>query len=218
MSDSPVTSQNVDLSNCDREQIQFAGAVQPHGCMLVVEEPSLRILQASTNAGAILGVAADVVRRGTLEALLGRRLRDFGARLQRERLDNGPVHFACLTADETASKRALNMFAHRASGVLILEFEVIPADAERPMLELYSELRATIAQLQATTSLQAFFDLAVAQIRHFTGFERVMAYKFAEDGSGHVMAESNADGFIPYMGLHYMPVPLTQADAATCAA
>ncbi len=203
MSDGPVTSHNVDLSNCDREQIQFAGAVQPHGCMLVVDEPSLRILQASTNAGAILGVAADVVRRGTLEALLGRRLRDFGARLQRERLDNGPVHFACLTADETASKRALNMFAHRASGVLILEFEVIPADAERPMLELYSELRATIAQLQATSSLQAFFDLAVAQIRHFTGFERVMAYKFAEDGSGHVMAESNADGFIPYMGLHY---------------
>ena len=71
------------------------------------------------------------------------------------------------------------------------------------MLDLYSELRATISQLQATKSLQAFFDMAVAQIRHFTGFERVMAYKFLEDGSGHVMAESNAEGFEPYLGLHY---------------
>ena len=203
MTETTITAHNVDLSNCDREQIQFSGGVQPHGCMLVVEERSLRILQASTNTSDILGLAPDALRQSTLEAVLGRRAGDIGRRMQREQLDNGPAHLACLTVEETASKRALNVFAHRSGGVLILEFEVIPADAERPMLELYSELRSTISHLQSTTNLQAFFDLAVAQIRHFTGFERVMAYKFLEDGSGHVMAESNADGFVPYLGLHY---------------
>jgi two-component system, chemotaxis family, sensor kinase Cph1 len=42
-----ITAKNVDLTNCDREQVQFSGAVQPHGCMAVAEEASLRILQVS---------------------------------------------------------------------------------------------------------------------------------------------------------------------------
>jgi light-regulated signal transduction histidine kinase (bacteriophytochrome) len=71
------------------------------------------------------------------------------------------------------------------------------------MLDLYSDLRATMARLHAAPTLQAFFDFAVAQIRRFIGFERVMAYKFQEDGSGHVIAESIAEEFQSYLGLHY---------------
>jgi two-component system, chemotaxis family, sensor kinase Cph1 len=198
-----ITASNVDLSNCDREQVQFSGAVQPHGCMLIIDELSLVILQASTNTQPVLGLVPDDLLNTSLEAVLGARLSEIGRRLKRDPLDNGPIHLACLSAGETRSKVSLNLFAHRCGGATILEFEIIPAGAERPILDLYSELRATIAQLQATSSLQSFFDMAVSQIRHFTGFERVMAYKFLEDGSGHVMAESNAEGFAPYLGLHY---------------
>ena len=42
-----VTAGNVDLSNCDRELIQYVGAIQPHGVMLVLQEPELRVVQAS---------------------------------------------------------------------------------------------------------------------------------------------------------------------------
>jgi two-component system, chemotaxis family, sensor kinase Cph1 len=203
MNDRVVTAKNVDLSNCDREQVQFAGAVQPHGCMLVLEERSLRVLQVSVNSSELLGMPSDTLQKGTLGDILGTRAAEITGRLKRESLDNGPIHLACLTAKQLGGNPALNLFAHRSGGVLILEFEVIPPGAEQPMLELYSQLRATIAQLQTTKSLQAFFDMAVVQIRHFTGFERVMAYKFLEDGSGHVMAESNANGFSPYLGLHY---------------
>lgn len=203
MTEPAITAKNVDLSNCDREQVQFSGAVQPHGCMLVVEEPTLTILQASANTGEMIGTTPDKLRQGTIEMVLGARTAEITARLKREALDNGPVHLACLTAEQHPGKRALNLFAHRAGGVLIFELEVVPEGAERPMLELYSELRTTIARLQTTKSLQSFFDEAVAQIRHFTGFERVMAYKFLDDGSGHVMAESNAAGYAPYLGHHY---------------
>ena len=51
-------------------------------------------------------------------------------------------------------------------------------------------MRETLALLEATTGLQKFFDLAMERIRIFTGYDRVMAYKFAEDGSGHVVAEA----------------------------
>lgn len=50
----------------------------------------------------------------------------------------------------------------------------------------------------------------MTQIREFTGFDRVMAYKFLEDGSGAVRAESVADNYTPFLGLHFPPsdVPL----------
>ena len=40
-----VTAKNVDFSNCDRELVQFPGAIQPHGVMLVVDEPDYIIRQ-----------------------------------------------------------------------------------------------------------------------------------------------------------------------------
>lgn len=43
----PLTS--VDLSNCDREPIHIPGKIQSHGCLLVLQEPELIILQASCN-------------------------------------------------------------------------------------------------------------------------------------------------------------------------
>ena len=65
-----VSVERTDLSACDSEQVQFSGAIQPHGCMLVVEEPSLRILHMSANCPELLGVPADALRGGTLETVL----------------------------------------------------------------------------------------------------------------------------------------------------
>ncbi len=197
-----VTANIVDLSHCDREQVQYSGAVQPHGCMLVIEDGSLRILQMSANCPEMLGLSLDKLRTGTMETVLNARTASIAQRLQSELLDGGPVYLTCLTLAEMGTERTLNLFAHRSGGVIILEFEIVP-DGVRPTIELYSELRATIAQLKTEKTLQAFFDLAVSHLQHITGFERVMAYKFLEDGSGHVIAESIKDGFQSYLGLHY---------------
>ena len=100
------------------------------------------------------------------------------------------------------SDRGFHLFAHRSAGLIILELENAPPSTQ-PSPNLYSELRADIARLQETKSLAEFFDLAVEKIRSFTGFDRVMAYRFDEDGSGHVVAESKRDDLVPYLGLHY---------------
>ena len=55
--DSPAFGQ-ADLSNCERELIHLAGSVQPHGVLLVLREPDLRIVQASANSAALLGAGA----------------------------------------------------------------------------------------------------------------------------------------------------------------
>lgn len=201
--DTPVTAKNVDFSNCDRELVQFPGAIQPHGAMLIVGEPDYVVLQASANCEELLGVRPEDLLGKSIAEVLGKGAPAFFTRLQLMSLDNTPVHV--VREFFAGSARGVNIFAHRCDGVLILELELISRefDLKNGNGNLYSDVRATIALLQATKGLQDFFDLAVERIRAFTGYDRVMAYKFAEDGSGHVIAEAKREDLEPYLGLHY---------------
>ncbi len=196
-----VTAKNVDLSNCDRELVQFPGAILGHGAMLVVDEPDYIIRQASLNCAELLNRSADDLLGTSIAELFGDRTPKMLEQLHRMSLENGPVHVTReLFAGTTAG---VNIFAHRCAGVLILELEAITRPTDEPSARFYSEVRQTLALLELTQGLQNFFDLAVERIRLFTGYDRVMAYKFADDGSGHVVAEAKLDELEPYLGLHY---------------
>src|SRR5664279_1953794 len=67
----------ADLSNCEREQIQFAASIQPHGALLIVREPDCVIVQASDNAAAFLNLGDDIIGR-SLDDLPG----DLAARIR----------------------------------------------------------------------------------------------------------------------------------------
>ena len=54
-----VLANNVDINNCDLEQVQLVGAIQPHGVLLILEEPELRVVQASANTLGFLGLACE---------------------------------------------------------------------------------------------------------------------------------------------------------------
>ncbi|MBM4201416.1 MAG: GAF domain-containing protein, partial [Gammaproteobacteria bacterium] len=200
---STATVPAVDLSNCDREQIQLCGAIQPHAALLVLQETALTVLQASSNVEALLGVPLDGLLGQPVSAVLG----DTGAealraQLRREDLNDGLPHL--LTLPRLARREAaFHLFGHRNPDVLLLEFEpaALPDPGSPP--EVHTAVRGTLHRLQHAPSLQAFLELAVDEIRAFTGFDRVMAYRFAADGSGQVIAESLAQGLEPYLGLHY---------------
>src|SRR5208337_4710300 len=193
-------AKNVDLSTCDRELVQYPEAIQPHGVMLTVDDRTNLIVHASSNCAQILGAGPDGIIGKSADNVLDPTGRDLIGKLRRMALDGGPVHVA--RESFVRSDRGFHLFAHRSGGLIILELESAPPSAQ-PSPNLYSELRADIARLQETKSLAAFFDLAVEKIRSFTGFDRVMAYRFDEDGSGHVVAESRRDDLEAYLGLHY---------------
>jgi light-regulated signal transduction histidine kinase (bacteriophytochrome) len=199
--DDIITARNVDLSSCDRELIQYPEAIQPHGVMLTVDEQSNLILHASANCARLLGAGPGEIIGKTATSVLGRTGHDLLGPLRRMSLDSGPIHLA--RESFVGSDRGFHLFAHRCGGLIILELETAATAADEAPARLYSDLRADIARLQETKSLAAFFDLAVQRIRDFTGYDRVMAYRFDEDGSGEVVAESKRDELETYLGLHY---------------
>ena len=198
-SDVMITSKRVDLTNCDQEQIQYAGAIQPHGALLVIEEPELGILQASRNTEEWLGIPAETLVGGNLRSLFSEeQMAGLREHLLRQKLDGPPVH----VARTEVSGRGCDVFAHRQDQVLILELEE-RWEANLSLFDIYSRLSGAISRLEATTSLQSFLDLAAREISVFTGFDRVMIYKFMEDKSGWVRSEALTEGWESYLGLHY---------------
>ena len=83
----------ADLSNCERELIHLAGSVQPHGLLLVLHGPDLRVVQASQNTPTHLGIAPEALLQQPLRQLsprLAQQVADLAAEPLRE-----PAPFQC---------------------------------------------------------------------------------------------------------------------------
>jgi chemotaxis family two-component system sensor kinase Cph1 len=195
----------LDITNCDSEPVQTPGCVQAHGAMLVVRLADLCILQASENFAAVVGLSVAPLLNGSVAAVLGAQgeaqLRTF---LARQSIDRNPVYLSTLAADfhDGDAHGAVDVTVHTIDGVAILEFEPTGyTDADSS--DHYALVKKMVARLQSTNSLLQFCDLAAAEIRELTGMDRVMVYKFHEDGHGEVFAESKGADLAPWIGLHY---------------
>ncbi len=199
------------VERCADEPIHIPGSIQPHGFLLVLDEPDLRVRQASRNVADWLGLDA--------EQLLGRPLRELihddnlPGRLaglsdeDRNPFHLGDVHFALGTARE----QAFALLAHRNAHRLILEFERASNPGEA-YGTLYPLMRTFVAQLHAAEDLESICRLAVEELSRITGFGRVKAYRFDREGNGEVLAEHAEPGYASYLG-HRFPASDIPAQA-----
>ncbi len=185
---------NVDLAECDREPIHIPGAIQAHGALIAVLEPELTIAHVSANIPTFLGMTASEAIGQPLAKLIGSSAESaVAAVLGRASLG------AFNPIPVIVGEQAFDGILHRNGAVTVLELEAHAAqtinDAER--------LRPALARLQVATSLPDLLATAVTEIRALTGFDRVMAYRFHDDGHGEVVEEAKAPDVESYRGLHY---------------
>jgi light-regulated signal transduction histidine kinase (bacteriophytochrome) len=184
----------ADLSNCEREQIHLAGSIQPHGALLVVAEPGLDILQASANAAAFLGGGA--VHPGmTLDDVGG----DLAAHIRPilgDALDAVPAALRCRAGPAAI---ACDVLVHRpAGGGLVIELE--PAGEA---VDFAPQVEKALQRLLGAHTLQALCDEAARVFRDIAGYDRVMIYRFDEEGHGEVFSEQRRQELEPYLGNRY---------------
>lgn len=189
------------IAQCGDEPIHIPGSIQPHGFLLALSEPELAIVQASENVEQWLGVTA--------ETLLGRRLPDlicdcgFSERLAAlAEDDHNPFHLSDISfrLDNGANHLPLALMAHRFKGKLIVEFEAAGSSGAA-YDTLYPLMRTFVVQLQEAQELDYICALAVREVKRITGFGRVKAYRFDEQGNGLVLAEEADEGYPQYLGL-----------------
>lgn len=196
-----MSSEVVDLTNCDREPIHIPGSIQPHGCLLACDTSVATVLRLSTNAESILGAPVPI---GTsLVSLLGEEL-VHGIRNAVSRSQPGKP--ALMFDRPAATGRRFDISVHQHSGATIIEFEPAQAGAGEP-LEL---ARNMIARLINSDTIAKLTKDTARLVRATLGYDRVMVYQFAADGSGKVVSEAKRADLESFLGQHFPATDIPQ--------
>jgi two-component system, chemotaxis family, sensor kinase Cph1 len=187
----------VDLQNCADEPIHIPGSIQPHGALVFLDADG-RAEGWSANIELVLEHAPQLGQ--PFEAL------GFPAGvndLVRECIDGieggeTPALFGAI--DLRGAEYDCVVHAHK--GRVVVEFEA--RDVSTDEVALFAiKAHNSIDRLRRQKTIDGLLDAAVIQVRAFTGFDRVMAYRFRSDDSGDVVAEARRDDLVPYLGQRY---------------
>lgn len=187
------------LANCADEPIRFPGAIQPHGLLLTLSEPALEIIQVSANVETLLARAPDSLIGQPLQALIGaEHTAKIHEALQLPTLsDTAPLLFR-------VNGTAFEGLLHRHEGVLILELEIHVENFQpRNVAGNQTHLGRMLQRLQAATTLQSLYDISVKEIQAMTGYDRVLIYRFEDEGHGQVIAEASDPSMEVFNGLFF---------------
>jgi two-component system, chemotaxis family, sensor kinase Cph1 len=203
--DTSVKFANVtNLNELERQAIHTSSMIQPHGMILVLEEPNLNIVQATTNCHYAFGIKAQEMIGKTLEELFDPFQVDLIQKgVTQENLDF--INPTKMWVRKDGGEYAIfdGVFHRNKDGILILELEPAESQESIPFLSFYHLAKASINQLQDSASLKDYCQIIVQEVRKVTGFDRVMLYKFDEDDHGAVVAEEKLDRLEPYLNLHF---------------
>ena len=187
----------VDLNNCDREPIHLLGAIQPVG-FLIAATADWIVARASANLAEYLGLTPEeAIGRPIAEIFRHSAVHDLR---NRTTLLRGPDSVERLFGVElVAGRGAFDIAVHYAGAQVLIEAE--PSTGE--LGDVTGMVRSMVARMDQCGDLASFFREGARQVRALIGFDRVMVYRFAPDGSGEVVAEACKSGIGRFMGLHY---------------
>jgi light-regulated signal transduction histidine kinase (bacteriophytochrome) len=192
------TPQRVDLRNCVDEPIHIPGSIQPHGVLVFLDAEG-RVEGWSANVDKLPGLAAPAL--GQPYAALG--LPQAVAELVQEvigALEDGES--PALVAAVALDGEEYDCVVHAHMGRVVVEFERREVSTDT-VAQFAIKAHGSIDRLRRQKTIDGLLDTAVRQVREFTGFDRVMAYRFRSDDSGDVVAEARRDDLVPYLHQRY---------------
>ncbi|XP_057464148.1 phytochrome E-like isoform X2 [Actinidia eriantha] len=202
-------------------KIQRGGLIQSFGCMLAIEEPTFKIISYSENCFDLLGLG-NVFESEEFRGLIGVDARTLFS----------PSSVASLV--KAVSSREISMLnpiwvhsrstqdpfyaiLHRIDVGVVIDLE--PTSSGDPALLLVGAVQSQKLVVRAISRLQSLpggdigvlCDTIVEEVGQLTGYDRVMVYKFHDDGHGEVISETRRSDLEPYLGLHYPATDIPQA-------
>ena len=180
---------NQIIKNCEDEEIQFLNEIQPFGYLIGIHKNSHQIEFYSQNIDELFQISAENVLNQDINQLYNFEL-DFDEVLN---LDQGEF---CRTHLKINSK-TYHLTSYHLDELIYLELEELIILENRLAYYNFSE------QILYSKSIDATWDRLISSIKKLINYDRVMLYKFLEDGSGVVIAEEIDNGLDSYLGLRF---------------
>jgi two-component system, chemotaxis family, sensor kinase Cph1 len=187
----------VDVDNCDQEPIHVPGAVQPHGVLLVLGG-ELEVREVSDNVGAVLGIDPALLFGVPIERVLDSSAAE---QIRRNQGASSWQRFNPLAAE--VGGRKFDAIVHRSNHGLVVELEPTDLVPQGTYRDYGADTHQAMMRIQGAESLAALLQRAAEVVRWVTGYDRVMVYRFSEEGHGQVVAAEREPSLEPFLGLHY---------------
>lgn len=193
---SPASEQ---FQNCHEEPIHIIGHIQSIGYLLVLDRTNLEIVQASNNIDQLTGEQAGNMLGQTIDCFFSYSfLEKLNEVVQKANVnETRPFGF-----HYNATGYLVNI--HDSEGYLVLEFE---KDNERERSETYLHYSSLVENI--LTDMEHYSEVpnicqgVINKLGEITGFNRMMVYRFDEEGHGEVIAEKKEEDMIGYLGLKF---------------
>ncbi len=188
-----------DLDTCDLEPIHTPGRIQPFGVLLAGPPDLSEVQYCSRNLADFIDLNAEhLIGKPFAELFSAQDLHDIRnsitastARTQRERV-----------GVSTLLGGRFEVYAHlNAQNLATIELEPAPDSAEAPYP--VDQMRKLLAAAHAGTSIEQLLRVSVAGIQALTGYDRVMAYRYEDNGDGEVVAETLNGDVDSFLGLRF---------------
>ncbi|WP_312076359.1 ATP-binding protein [Chryseobacterium sp.] len=187
----------MNFVECHEEPIHIPGHIQSFGYLIGICTVSETVNFCSANIGEIF----DLPRT---EELLGKKLSDF------------PAIFSILSGSEIFSsvgdytkrenetyfdkilinQKKYHFSLFRNGQNIFLEFETVIENPNKRITNKYDNF-------YVIDNDQGIWDQLLSTLANIINYDRIMVYKFMDDGSGKVISEINNGVLESYIGLHY---------------
>lgn len=184
---------DLDVTNCDQEQIHIPGSVQNFGSLIACRKNGV-ITRASSNLDEKFGLSAG--------ALIGKDIGDVFKEKELKQIDRSATELVRPSFTLTFSNgKIANALWHTATEEQY--FDLVPPATKDNQSEYSAAVTKFGMKLSSTGSETAFAQLVADQVREFSNFDRVKVYKFDKAWNGEVIAESRKESMPSYKGLHF---------------
>ncbi|MBT0669449.1 GAF domain-containing protein [Novosphingobium profundi] len=188
----------VDLTTCDLEPIHIIGRIQSFGWLLSFSSDWI-INHASVNCENLFGQPArDLIGLNATQFLSPSAMHDIRSRLQI--LGTAQSVERIFEVDLLADGRLFDLAVHTSGRSFVVEIEEHESGRRR---DFVSYVRPMIERMRQSETTERLCASAARHLRGLTGFDRVMVYRFSDDGAGEVIAESLNGLVDSFKGLHF---------------
>lgn len=190
-------SSGLDASLCEREPIHIPGAIQPHGALIAARADGLLVSHTSANLATILGHPAEMMLGRPLQDAIG----DAACRVLQGSLRHDGITLGRVHALPGPKGSTFHLHGHQSGRSICVDIEPMRTEPEtRSPVIMAQTVLETFNQAASRAEL---CELAVRGLKAITRYDRVVAYRFGQDGHGEVIAEARAARLRPYLGLRY---------------
>ncbi|WP_157578697.1 GAF domain-containing protein [Pontibacter roseus] len=197
-----TADKNYDSEFCGSIPLHLVNLIQPHGILLMLDKEELRIRQVSENVAQSLHIQPDDILHTLLaDYLPAAQFEDLRNKLSNH-LSQDKIPFT-LHVNTQQQQVTFTALIHPEEDYVLVELEEAKPYEAYSFIEFFQQVKYITSRLKQAASTAEIAQMAADELKRFTGFDRVLVYKFDEQWNGTVIGQAREADMSDYMGLRF---------------